>query len=466
MKRLIIAILVMVLSHITFAQNSNDCTSVLNKLINKVEKEYPGFHIKTKDFATYTSFKNNLINSSLTAKKDSCFKILKAYLNFFKDGHLVIYEVNVLKNDTNPTKSVKVDIENFNKYVENSRDSLEGIWKSGGYRVGVMKNKNGYDAFVITAQNTSWKPLEIKFTLDGNRNAVYFMGDHSQTNDTFTVHKNHIIYFKNSKAAFVKELPKPLLSTESISEELNLLEGLYIKELSDKTILLRITSFDPSYTKRIEKLIEDKKELLNNHINLIIDVRGNGGGSDFSFRPILPYLYSNPVRFLGGEYLVTQTLIDGLKNWADNEADKVRDTSDIKYVRNALKRMEGKIGQFIPYSEGNFYGFTKRDSVYKYPQNIAIVIDKHCGSTTENFIFNARQSKKVKLFGTPTFGGIDYVSMRRFDFGSKDYILNMPTVRAMRLIDYPLDNIGIQPDIYMDKYIGDWIQYAKEYLEN
>lgn len=468
MKKWVTCILLIISGLAAYAQNDNDCASVLKKLITKVEKEYPGFGTKTKDIATYISFKNNLINSSLTAGKDSCYKILQAYINYFKDGHLVIYKAdnsnNVVKN--NPGKTINADVSNFNKYIESSKDSIEGIWTSDSYKIGVIKNKNNYEAFVISSKNESWKPNEIKFTMDGNGKGIYYMGDHSQMECTYAILKNCIIYFNESKAAFVKEFPKPLLTNENIEEGLNIYEGFYIKELSNKTLLLRITGFDPAYTKRITKLIDDNKKLLCNHQNLIIDVRGNGGGTDHSIRPILPYLYSNPVRFLGGEYLVTQTLIDGLTNYADNEADKVRDSSDIKYVRNALKRMEGKIGQFIPYSEGNFYGFTKQDSVYKYPQNVAILIDKACGSTTERFILDARQSKKVKLFGTPTYGAIDYVSIRKFNFGSKDFNLFIPTVRAMRLIDYPLDNIGIQPDIYMDKYIGDWVQYARDYLEN
>jgi len=42
----------------------------------------------------------------------------------------------------------------------------------------------------------------------------------------------------------------------------------------------------------------------------------------------------------------------------------------------------------------------------------------------------------------------------------------MPTVRLERAEGFPIDNIGIQPDIYMDKYVKDWILYAKDYLEN
>lgn len=35
----------------------------------------------------------------------------------------------------------------------------------------------------------------------------------------------------------------------------------------------------------------------------------------------------------------------------------------------------------------------------------------------------------------------------------------------MRLPDYPIDNIGFQPDIYLDKYVKDWVQFVVDYLE-
>jgi hypothetical protein len=40
-----------------------------------------------------------------------------------------------------------------------------------------------------------------------------------------------------------------------------------------------------------------------------------------------------------------------------------------------------------------------------------------------------------------------------FNFGCKNYKLMMPTWRSMRLPDYPIDNISIQPDIYPDKSV-------------
>jgi hypothetical protein len=464
MSKWIIVILITTLTLSAYSQNDCDCKNVLEQLTIKVEKEYPGFSEKTKDSLAYTSFKKQLLESASGFNNDECIGILKKYINYFKDGHLAINK-KVSGNINYQTNLIDIDLNNFNKYLEESRDSVEGIWTSGGYKVGIIKKNNIYTAFIISSQNSSWKAKENKFNIKENGVAVYYRGDHSPVDDTCIIHKNCIIYFKNSGAAFVKEFPAPQLTGEKITEVLNELEGFYIKPISEKTVLLRIPSFDYPYTERIELLIESNKQLLNQYENLIIDLRGNGGGTDYSYRPILPYLYTNPVRYLSGEYLVTQTLIDGLLNWV-NTADKNKYADEIESVKSDIKRMEGNIGKYIPYSEEGNFGFTKQDSVYSYPKKVAILTDKGCGSSTEKFLLDSKQSKKVKIFGTPTYGAVDYVSLREFKLNCNNYSLYMPTVRMMRLPDYPLDNIGIQPDIYLDKYIKDWVLYAKEYLEN
>ena len=81
-------------------------------------------------------------------------------------------------------------------------------------------------------------------------------------------------------------------------------------------------------------------------------------------------------------------------------------------------------------------------------------------------MFDARQSKKAKVLGTPTYGALDYGTASFFNFECKNYKLMMPSWISIRLPDYPIDNIGIQPDIYLDKSVKDWIQFAVDYLEN
>jgi len=467
MKKTIIAFLMLVVNVTAYSQNSCDCSKTLEQLMFKVENEYPGFELKTKDTIAYKSFKNNLVELSKISNKNDCFNILKKYTDYFRDGHLVIQN-NIINNkstETKKTETVSIDINNFNKYLENSKDNIEGIWTSDGYKVGIIKKDSFYSAFIISSQNESWKQSEIKFRLKQNGNAIYYMGNHAQENVTYSVIKNSIIYFKSLEVAFIKQFPLPELIKENLTKKLNELEGFYIKPISEKTLLLRISSFDYSYTKRIEELIEINKTLLEKYDNLIIDVRGNGGGTDYGYRPILPYLYTNPVRHLSGEYLVTQTLIDGLSNWLKT-ADTKKYADEIVEVNKDLERMNGKIGQFIPYDAEDNYGYKEQDTVYAYPRNVVILANSRSASSTEKFILDAKQSKKVKVFGTPTYGAVDYVSVRKFKLDCERYSLYMPTIRMMRLPDYPIDNIGIQPDVYMDKYVKDWVQYAKEYMEN
>jgi Peptidase family S41 len=465
MKKLLVMFLALAASTTAYSQDCN-CVQSLTRLIAKVEKEYPGFGAYSRDKLAYTSFKDHWLEASKAADEDSCLDILRGYLSYFKHGHISIVQKEEDGTSTHGAAidTVDIDAEGFREYAASTKDDLEGIWSSPSYRVGIVKKDDGYVGFIISSENGSWKPKEIKFLLEHDGKATYFMGDHSPSADEYRLVKGSILWLPENKVQFVRELPRPQLSSEEIADELNGLEGLFIRPLSKKTVLLRISSFDSAYTDRIKELLAKNAQLLKSHENLIIDVRGNPGGTDYSYQPILPYLYTNPVRHLGGQYFVTQTLIDSLTTWANDPKNAKYD--DVADVKHDIQRMQGKIGQFIPYSTDGDYGFTRQDSVFASPKSVAILIDKGAASSTEKFVLDAKQSKKVKVLGAPTYGSVDYLSVLVSDFGCDRYVLYMPTVRTSRSEGYPLDNIGVQPDIYMDKYVDDWVQYAKNYLES
>lgn len=102
----------------------------------------------------------------------------------------------------------------------------------------------------------------------------------------------------------------------------------------------------------------------------------------------------------------------------------------------------------------------------KSPKNIIVLANGGTGSSAEYLLFIAKQSKKVKIFGKPSYGALDYGNAFLVDLYCNEYQVFMPTYRALRLPDYPIDNIGIQPDIYMDSSIDDWVSFALDYLED
>ena len=458
-KYVVVLFIPFVLASLCYGQENCNCEQALKQLIQKVETEYPGFKDKTKDKLVYNNFKENLIIKAQDVKDSECIELLRSYKNFFKDGHISIYQFddgqNIQKNK-GTDKKVAVSEKDFQKIMQVTSDPLEGVWRSGSYKVGIVKSNNEYLGFIIEADTAYWKANEIKFKLFKNGKANYYLRDHSLSEETYELVDGWILYFNYSK--YIKELPKPDLSEDEYNSRKNEIEGCYFKKLSKKTCLLGLSSFEHNYVERIKKLFIENKESIENCENLIVDVRNNLGGVYEAYEDLFSYILTNSIRGVGMEFLVTQTLIDEIPNWYDDEAGKSK-------AAKWIKTFNEKKGEFVNTDSTDVY-ITKVKLAEHSPKHVVILANNRTASSGEAFVFDAKQSKKVKIIGTPTYGALDYGSASFFNFGCKNYKVMMPTWRSMRLPDYPIDNIGIQPDIYLDKSVKDWIQFAMNYLEN
>ncbi|HEY5535308.1 MAG TPA: S41 family peptidase [Ignavibacteria bacterium] len=445
---------ILVFTSTSYSQTDCNCEQALKQLIQKIETEYPGFNDKTKDKLLYNSFKENLITKAGSISELDCIELLRSYKDFFRDGHISIYPV--VQEQTVQQNKVAISQEEFQKRILNTTDPMEGVWRSGAYKVGIVKLNNEYQGFIIEADTNFWKANEIKFRLLENGKAKYYLRDHSLSEETWELVDGWVLYFNYSK--YFKELPKPNLSESELKSRINEIEGCYFKKVSEKTALLCLSSFEHNYVERIKKLLADNKKAIESSENIIIDVRNNLGGTYDAYVDLLPYIHTNNVRGLGMEFLVTQTLIDGIEGWYDDEEGKNR-------AKEWIAIFKGKMGEFVNTDSTDYYIDTIK-LAERSPKQVVILVNRRTASSGEAFVLDAKQSKKVKILGTPTYGALDYGSASFFDFGCKNYKLMMPTWRSMRLPDYPIDNIGIQPDIYLDKSVKDWVQYAVDYLEN
>jgi hypothetical protein len=426
-----------------------------------MESEYPGFTEKTTDIIMYNDFKDRLIVESETLKDSYCSDLLKYYLSYFRDPHVQLH--NLTENQSSQANkqsenTVNITLDDFYKHISKSNDEIEGVWNSHYYKVGILKVHKEYKGFVIEASNESWKTNAIKFNLMQEGNADYYMGDHSLQKSIYEIYDECILSFNDINAVFLKELPEPKLTKKEIDLKLDKIQGFYFKCLSPKTSVLCISSFEDAYVKKIEKIISDNQQAIENSENLIIDVRNNLGGTYDAYDEILPYIITNNIRVFGQEFLVTQELIDGVEDWFIDEEGKEK-------AKRWISMFEGNIGKFVNTDTTDVY-ISEIEIAKKSPKHIVILANKRTASSGEAFVLEAKQSKKVKILGTPTYGAIDYGSASLFDFGCENYKLMMPTWRVTRLPDYPIDNIGVQPDIYLDKSVTDWIQFAVYYLEN
>ncbi|WP_228438952.1 S41 family peptidase [Chryseobacterium pennae] len=453
------------------AQTSCNCKEVLQKIILKIESEYPGFDTKTKDKLLYETLKKNTLTSSDNVKNDeACLDVLKSYTGFFKDRHIWVLPNQVSQAVPKPginTKPLDINLKKFIKDIQKQKDEFEGIWKNDDYEIGVKKiNDKEYVGFIIKADPKYWKPNEIKFRLFSDGSYEYYSQDHSIQKGKYKMYDNTLLSFNEIKINFVKQLPHPALSATEIEGKISEINGTYIKKISPKTVMIRLQYFSYSFVDKIEKLLKDNKKTLEEAEFWIIDVRGNGGGTDNAYRNILPYIMTNSIRKLGVEYLASPTLIQTSENYLKGiMKDSIKNKEEIINLKTRIAQLKNSPGEYVNHNQSK----VTVDSIslaVKSPAQIVILADNHTGSAAENFLLSAKQSKKVKIMGTPSSGVLDYANAMFFDYGCNDYKLLMPTYRSFRLPDYPIDNIGVQPDIYLDESVKDWVHFAVDYLEN
>lgn len=449
------------------ARAQDSCEKELQKLIVTVESNYPGFSEKTKNKVAYDYFKDNLKKRSSTCKADGCLALLKEYLSFFRDGHLFIVDNSSYLQRVRMDKKETFKPGNYwFRKITHSKDSLEGIWKNEDFRVGIFKTeRNTYKALIISARDPRWKPNDVLFSLNPNYQGNYHSSDTSYFKDTYSLKNPNTLFFQKTRHYFLKDNENALDSID-VTNQLNRLLGLYIEKLNPKTTLIKLEKFDYPFVGKIEKLMKDNRQLLESSENLIIDLRDNGGGTTDAFAPLMPYIMTGKTRSMNVEHLITDFLISGIENYSKGLPDDDVHKSQKSELKEKLNYYKENLGKFVLNPTQGRVEVNSYDQALKNPNKIVFLVNNKVGSSAEALLLLAKQSQKVKVIGTPTQGVLDYANAYISKYSYNGFPLIIPTYRSLRLPDYPIDNIGIQPDIYLDNTVQNWIEFAIEYLQN
>lgn len=491
MKKTLLFILFVQITYNVFSQDCN-CSSNLEWLIETFENNDAGFQyiVDKKGENTYQAH-NKLFREKASDINDlnECHKTLNEWTDFFRKSHLDVQllqqseqqrgqQNNKLTDKEIIEKYSKSEIfeiskKKFDKHIKRLKEKtiFEGIWILEPYTIGIIKDKSNpkreYVGFIINSNTPYWQNNQVKLEIfksdiEDKYSANYYMRDHSinHFDDIKFIGKNYLkLGFISLKRILPKNETEPKIELyfKSISAE-----KPFVEKISKSTVLLRIPSFGQENKSLIDSLLTINQNLITSHKNLVIDLRDNGGGSDESYNKLIPYLYTNPIRSVGVEYLSTplnnkrMTFIMNNTNFPDD----IR-----KWAKESLKKLNMNIGKFVTLND-NIVNVDTLDTIYFYPKNVAILINRNCGSTTEQFLLEAKQSKKVKLFGTTTLGSLDISNMYFVNSPCDEFKLWYGLTKSYRIPEMTIDNIGIQPDFFLDKTVPEyeWIDYTLKIL--
>lgn len=229
----------------------------------------------------------------------------------------------------------------------------------------------------------------------------------------------------------------------------------------DSTVVLELPDFSDRYKPAIDQLIAEHRPRLLATPYLVIDVRRNGGGWTGSYEEsILPLLYTDPILVHGMEGWASEGNIAYMREMlASDRAEGIK-----RIIRALLPKMEGRPDQFVTITENREI---RLDTVHPMPRAVALLVGRGCASTCEQFVLDARQSRKVVVMGAANTGGfLDYGNARRVQLPSGKRVLQVPTARSKRLPENPMDLVGIAPEVRIPEGETDPIAFALRYLRS
>jgi len=464
-------ILIIFLPLIIFGQKC-DCTSNFLWLKETIEVNDAGFQYIIDQKGTDAYELHNKITMSRLENIDDageCEHQLEKWLRFFRKGHLYIYSKHRVKTDTKQVIKYKnindAYVKKFKRKLARQKNKdIEGIWKSGSYVVLIEKEQDKYLAYILESSSSNWKKGEVKFEIDADLGSTdYFMGNRSlQELDEIDVIGDN--YLKMNWIFFERQYPTSQPSKEhEFYFRLMTAKNPFAEQIDASTIYLRLPSFSLEYKSQIDSIMSAWKDRILKTDNLVIDLRDNGGGGNGSFAEVIPFLYTNPIRMHSLEFLSSE-----MNNQQWREILNIPELGEKakKEIRIMVEKSEKNLGQFVKTYDEDF-NVKQLDTVYQYPKSVGIIVNKKCVSSTESFLLQTRQSKKVKIFGTQTFGATDISNMLKANSPDGNFLLKYGSSKSMRVPELQIDDIGILPDYYIDSAIPDseWLQYTIELLK-
>ncbi|MBL0357873.1 MAG: hypothetical protein IPP72_13745 [Chitinophagaceae bacterium] len=246
-----------------------------------------------------------------------------------------------------------------------------------------------------------------------------------------------------------------------ISYNLNNLGNVEFRILNDSTTYIRVPAFDNELYSELDSFYRKNDKEIISKPYLIIDVRNNGGGSDRNARPLLKYIYTKPFTEDTVDLYVTE---ENIKMWELWYGEQSKDTLNfdkdyqVELAAEIDKMKKTSLNSFLQRGDGNS---KVTDTIVKYPEKVAIIINKYCASSCETLLFWAKESGKTILVGENSGGYVGYGEVGGLSTPCYNFNLTCTMTRYRNQRKYEV--IGIAPDYLLDNS-ADWIAQTMKIL--
>lgn len=231
--------------------------------------------------------------------------------------------------------------------------------------------------------------------------------------------------------------------------------------LDSQVFVLHMPSLELGYVAFYDSLVRANAAALEQVSTLILDIRGNPGGSLRCLAPLIPYVCTGPMETADTYQLCSTDVID-----------EARDELSASMRRGDTVRM-GRLRRYtdsLVRHQGQFWYLAGSEStctpVPNSIRHVVILMDHGSRSAAESMVLLFRQSTKVRLFGEATGGSVDYSDLLGYQLPQSRYKFWVATSkRGVTTWDPAYDETGIPPDVEISDNEPDWVGFVRKYYQ-
>jgi Peptidase family S41 len=462
------------------SEPSLSCAADLSLLERTMHLDYAGYTMelrgqRLRDFAAMKATAQVRADST---RGDSCYDVLRDFVEWFDDPHLFLYER--ARIDTAETARRAASVERRPISESSARtyfrdrglrlDPIEGIWYDRGLRLAVVPDSsrlpNGYLAIVLSADTSIWPAGAVRARITRGKGNAY---DVALSTPTFAVvHRRGTIYrhvlLRLSPGIWGKEFPVAPPDSGTLDSVDPHRPVLYRR---NGTMVFAIPSHD-GFRGVIDSLVNANRDALAHADRMIVDLRGNeGGGSQMteSLEPFISLVAEKPSPFPtdGAFMLSSEDQIDFARRGFGAETTA--------FVRSLVERLRAHPGELVPLEDPLTPARAPRARdwvVASGPRAVGVLIDRGTVSASEVLVLTALRSARATVFGEPTAGALDYqtASIVSISPREKRWYLGYGTItRSRELPRGGMRGHGIPPQVRLDlSRVSDPVGYVDRAL--
>jgi C-terminal processing protease CtpA/Prc len=247
-----------------------------------------------------------------------------------------------------------------------------------------------------------------------------------------------------TKKSLIFEERKPLYGSWPVAEH---------RELPGRIGYLRLAEMtsDPQEVAEVLSAFEKFKDTRG----LVIDVRGNGGGSRDLLRALFPYFMkpTDPLHVVNvaalrgppageakrdGELLHDRYLFTlESKSWSEAER-----ASLVKFAAGFKPEWTPPADRF---SAWHYFALKRADAPFRYEKPVVILMDTACFSATDIFLSAFKGWRNVTLMGTPSAGGSG--RPLKYTLKNSGIEVRLSSIASFRRDGSLYDGRGVVPDV-------------------